>query len=61
MDEEQEIKDMIDECFDSMDNHYTPFTTWEMDFLESVRDQFEETKSLSQKQEETLEQIWRKV
>lgn len=37
------------------------FSKWELDFIESVSEQFEERGGLSAKQEETLEKIWEKI
>ena len=38
----------------------TKLSTWEMDFIESIKDQYEADQYLTDKQRDTLEEIHRK-
>lgn len=64
------IEDMLDACekaaeFDDLDTPSTPrrrtFTKWERDFLESVRDQWDDRGTLSARQEEILTDLYDKT
>lgn len=39
----------------------TPFSDWEREFLESIRQQFDERGSLSERQAEILKGLWDRV
>lgn len=56
-----DIEQMLEDCQIASwcSNH--PFSKWELDFIESVSEQFEERGGLTAKQEETLEKIWEKI
>lgn len=47
------IKDWIEQCILSH-----KLTKWERDFVESIQDQFDDTGSISGRQEEILERIY---
>lgn len=49
-----EYLQMIDDC----EKRESRLTEWERGFIDSVRAQLERERSLSQKQTETLDQIW---
>lgn len=49
----------IDYILDGLEN--ASLNKWELDFYESVKDQWERRRSLSDKQKETLGRIWDKV
>ena len=51
---------MIDECESAMTAKNHGFSAWELEFLESVIDQWESRKSLSPKQVTILENCWDK-
>lgn len=52
---------MIEDCESARSCSNHPFTKWEVDFIDSVLEQYEERGSLSPKQEETLTKIWEKI
>lgn len=43
---------------DALETPSKPLTKWELDFLISISDQFERTRSLSERQFEVLEKIY---
>ena len=47
------IQQMLSYCEDTLN-----LTNWEEDFIESIRDQFDERGSLSERQAEILEKIY---
>lgn len=50
------------EIFEGIKSHdVSAFSTWEIDFIESVESQWKAGRSLSEKQLEVLERIWMKV
>jgi hypothetical protein len=51
----------LEEVFKSIEENLDRFTQWEQRFIESTRDQFDRTGSLSDKQMEVLEKIYLKV
>lgn len=53
----EEIDTYITDC----ENRESKLSEWEHTFIQSIREQFDKTGSLSQKQNETLEGIWDKV
>ena len=50
----KKLEYMLDAC----ENEARGLSKWEQSFLESVRDQFDHTRSLSEKQKEILERIY---
>lgn len=61
----EDVEQMLDDCDSVKDvpaSRGGPgFDDWELEFLESVRDQHEGGKSLSEKQLGKLRQLWDKV
>lgn len=64
------IEDMLNTCecsaeLDDTDSAATPrkrtFTKWERDFLESIREQWDDRGRLSERQEEILTQLYDKT
>ena len=55
--DQDEISTFIKDC----DDRESKMTEWERNFIQSIREQFDRTETLSLKQNETLEQIWDKV
>lgn len=53
-------KEVIKHWIDSVCNEGRGLTAWETDFMMSISDQFDDSGSLSQKQEEILERIYTK-
>ena len=51
----------LQQVFDDIEANPGRLTTWEIDFFESVRDQYKNKGSLSEKQLEVLERIYLKV
>lgn len=47
-------KEMLDQCNDIKGARNQPFTPWELDYLESVTEQFEERGSLTERQIDVL-------
>lgn len=52
-----DIEQLITDC----ENRSDKLSTWEAQFIDSIRRQYDEKGSLSPKQEETLDTIWEKV
>lgn len=57
MSDSASIQEMLDDCEDFLDD----MTDWEVEFIERVRGQLDQGRTLSSAQEEKLEQIWEKV
>ena len=53
----EENEDMITDC----ENRSEQLSDWECNFIDSIRRQFDNTNSLSDRQEEMLEKVWDKV
>jgi len=53
----EEYLEMVDDCENRDDN----LNDWERGFCESIREQLENGRALTIKQEETLEKIWDRV
>lgn len=53
----EDIEQALDECLSVFNARNQPFTQWEQEFLESVNDQYQERKSLSDKQLKTVEAL----
>lgn len=51
-------KEVLAQWIDEVNTHGKRLTDWEKNFMESLTNQFEETNSLSEKQEEILERIY---
>lgn len=62
---DDDIRQMIDDCESVKDiprSRGGPgFSEWELDFLESVADQFDERGTLTEKQREKLRAMWDRV
>ncbi len=56
-----EIEQALEDCESAMTAVNCPFTKWEQEFIESVRDQYFESGGLSEKQRIILRGIWDKV
>lgn len=56
-----QIERALDECHDALSASNCPFNEWEKEFIESVKEQYDDSESLSQKQQDTLERIWGKI
>lgn len=54
-------QEMIEDCVEAAKARNHPFNAWELEFIESVNNQFELTGSLSDAQETKLEEIWDKI
>ena len=52
-----EIEDMISDC----EKRSHLLNDWECNFIDSIRRQFDDTESISAKQEEILDKVWEKV
>ena len=50
--------EVIEEWLERLESPSKPLTAWEADFLISVRDQFDRSGRLSERQEEVLEKIY---
>lgn len=50
--------EVIRQWFETIEEEGYGLTKWEESFIESVRDQFDRTNSLSDKQEDILERIY---
>ncbi len=59
-----ELSEITDKAIDYMLSELADnlkLTSWEKDFVESITDQWERRRSLSDKQKEILGRIWEKV
>lgn len=56
-----DIQTMIDDCKEIKSCSNSIMTKWESDFVDSVAEQFEKRGKVSEKQEETLKNIWEKL
>jgi len=54
-------QDKIDDLVAMKDRDHSPFSTWEDDFIDSIADQFEDGKKLSEKQMEMVDKLWAKI
>lgn len=52
---------MLEDCLEAKTCSNSPFSPWEEDFLDSIQDQLESGKKLSQKQGDALIRIWDKI
>lgn len=50
--------EVIKQWIDHINNEGHALSKWELDFMESITDQFERRQSVSDKQEEILERIY---
>jgi hypothetical protein len=50
--------EIIEEWLDRLESPSKPLTAWEADFLISIRDQFDRSGRLSERQEELLEAVY---
>ena len=55
------ITELLEDCVSVSTVQNCPFSKWEIDFIESVEEQFSERGSLTEKQTEILEKIWDKI
>lgn len=58
---DEDIGRAIDECTDALTASNCPFSQWEQEFLESVKERWELYSSISFKQKEVLSKIWEKI
>lgn len=60
-----DINTMLDDCNSAApvteENGGPGFTQWELEFLDSIEDQYADRGELSLRQEETLRKIWNKI
>jgi len=54
----KQTKEVIASWIDEVNDQGQKLTKWELDFMDSITDQFDRTSSLSERQEETLERIY---
>lgn len=59
--DKEKMNEMLEDCHAAVIVRNTPFNKWELDFLESVSEQYETEKWLSEKQQEILEKCWDKI
>ena len=57
----EKIQEMIDDCLSAASCSNHKFSAWECDFIESVEAQFNQRKSVTEKQQQILERIWEKI
>ena len=57
----EDIQRAIEDCESARSASNCPFSKWEMDFIDSITEQFEERGSLSERQQEKLQAIWDKI
>ena len=61
----KDIETWLDDCDEvrNIDPHRggPDFTSWELDFLDSVREQFDERGTLTEAQTDKLKTIWDKI
>jgi hypothetical protein len=55
------VEEMIEDCNSAKTCSNHPFSAWELDFINSITEQFEEKGGLSTLQQEHLEAIWEKI
>ena len=55
------VEAMLEDCQEAARCSNHKFSKWDLDFIDSVLEQFEERGGLTVKQEETLEKIWEKI
>lgn len=56
-----DIENAIDDCENAATASNHPFSQWDLEFIESIREQFDERGSLSEKQLHVLGRIWDKI
>jgi len=60
-----DIEEMLDDCDEAssvpQENGGPGYSEWELEFLDSVREQFNGTGRLSDKQREKLTELWNKI
>lgn len=56
-----DIENMLSDCESASTASNHPFSSMDLEFIESFRDQFDERRSLSPKQEAVLQRIWDKI
>ena len=57
----ERIKEMIEDCLNVLSASNCPLNRWEVDFVESVSEQFEDSNFLTEAQVDKLESVWRKI
>jgi len=57
MNSKEDVEAMLQDCEDREDQ----LSDWEMNFIESLQEWTAEGKTLTEKQDETLDKIWEKV
>lgn len=58
---EEGLQDAIDECVEAIDMDESNFTEWEIEFIDSIAEQFDRKKFLTEGQQVQLERIWLKI
>ena len=62
---DNEVESILEDCENVMNVSRSAggpgFTTWEKDFLESIREQYDMRGTLSDRQQEILQEIWDKI
>lgn len=57
----EEIENMFNDCFEALSCSNSPFSEWEDEFLNSIQEQWDNKKSLSDNQYEILVRCWEKI
>ena len=55
------IEEMIQDCEDFIGCSNCTFTPWEVDFIDDIKEWFDENNFLTEKQEDVLSKIWDKI
>lgn len=57
MNQHEEHQQMVEDC----ENRESKLTEWEAGFIQSIREQLDRGRALSEKQAQTLDSIWERV
>ena len=57
----KQIEQALEECKSVFNASNCPFSEWEMEFIDSIENQYLDRGSLSEKQSEKLQKIWDKI
>lgn len=60
-DEQEALQNCLDDIQDTLTVSNCPFSKWEIDFIDSILEQWEEKKFLTPKQRMTVIRIWEKI
>lgn len=58
---DEDVESMLQDCEESVEMQDCPFNDWELDFLENIRERFDEKGDLSDKQKDILEKMWNEI